>query len=62
MNDSSEREQTIRLLVELASSADHSACWGDERAETLLRAQSTAEELRSFGVDEALIRYLWPDT
>jgi hypothetical protein len=55
----SDREATLRLLVELATTTG-ARCWDGERAETILRHQSSAEELRALGVDESLISYLWP--
>ena len=55
----SDREETLRLLVDLANTTG-ARCWDGERAETILRNQSTPDELRALGVDESLIGYLWP--
>lgn len=55
------REETLRFLVEIASSSDTSSCFNDDRAAALLRSESTEEELRGLGVDEALIEWIWQE-
>lgn len=53
------RRRTLLALVELASENSPNACWDDRRAMELLRAQTTAEELRGLGVEEKLIEFVF---
>lgn len=55
-----DRAATLRLLVDLAMKPGTDSCWDSGRAETLLRNQSSATELRALGVSEEIIGYLWP--
>jgi hypothetical protein len=50
------------LLVELAHTSDAGSCWDHDRAERLLRHQSTPEELRELGVDAEMITSLFPES
>ena len=54
-----DRRRTLRALIELAEENTPSACWNDQRAVELLRAQSTPDELRELGVDERMIEYVF---
>lgn len=56
------REKTLRTLIDLAGSSNPADCWGDGRAEELLRSQSTPEELRALGADEPTIEHLFSGT
>jgi 6-pyruvoyltetrahydropterin/6-carboxytetrahydropterin synthase len=56
------RRQTLRALVDLAQGSNPSACWDDSRAETLLRSQSSAAELRELGINDAMIEHLFGKT
>lgn len=56
------REKTLRTLIDLAGSSNPADCWGDGRAEELLRSQSTPEELRALGADELTIEHLFSAT
>lgn len=53
------RWQTLAALVDLFEGASESSCYGPERAEHLLREQSSADELRKMGIDESLISRLF---
>jgi hypothetical protein len=55
-----DRKKTIETLIELASGWNPGDCWDQDRAERLLRSQSTAEELKEMGADPALIERIWP--
>jgi len=50
-----ERRKTLQTLIELAEGSNPSACWDDQRAEDLLRSQSTPTELRELGMSEEMI-------
>jgi hypothetical protein len=54
-----ERQKTLELLVDLARTNDPASCWDQDRARTLLRNQSTPEELRQIGVDPVLIDHIF---
>jgi hypothetical protein len=56
-----ERRRTLLLLVELSRTSDPVSCWDQERAERLLRNQSSRDELRDAGVDEQTIERLFPE-
>lgn len=57
--DTEDRRRTLRALIELAEESTPSACWDDQRAVELLRAQSTAGELRELGASERMIAYVF---
>jgi 6-pyruvoyltetrahydropterin/6-carboxytetrahydropterin synthase len=57
-----DRRQTLHALIDLAQGSNPSACWDDSRAESLLRSQSSAEELRELGISEAMIEHLFGKT
>jgi hypothetical protein len=57
-----DRRRTLETLVQLASESNPAGCWDDGRAEALLRSQSTPEEVRAAGMDEAMIRRIWPES
>jgi hypothetical protein len=61
MTDDAEerRMRTLRTLIELASDSNASGCWGDDRAEDLLRSQSSPEEVRAMGMTDAMIARIW---
>ena len=59
-SEGSDRRETLRLLVQLAQTSDPRACWDQERAEQLLRNQSSPSELRELGIDESIIGRIWP--
>lgn len=54
-----ERRKTLLTLVELAEGWDAAGCWDPERAITLLRGQSSAEELRSIGISDEIVSRIW---
>lgn len=54
-----QRLKTIRTLMRLAEGNSASSCWDDRRAEELLRNESTADELRSLGMSEAMIQHIF---
>jgi len=56
-----DRRKTLRALIELAEDSSPSSCWDDVRAMELLRAQSTAEELRELGASEGLIEHVFAE-
>jgi 6-pyruvoyltetrahydropterin/6-carboxytetrahydropterin synthase len=49
------RRKTLETLITLAESSNPASCWDDERAESLLRSQSTPAELRELGMSEAMV-------
>ncbi|MBW3671419.1 MAG: 6-carboxytetrahydropterin synthase [Acidobacteria bacterium] len=53
------RWKTLATLVDLFEGATESSCYGPDRAEHLLREQSSADELRKLGIDESLIGRLF---
>lgn len=54
-----ERRKTLQTLLDLARGSSPSDCWDDQRAEDLLRSQSTPEELRSVGATETMIEHVF---
>ena len=50
-----DRKKTLETLIDLAGGSSAADCWDDERAESLLRSQSTASEVRSLGMSEPMI-------
>ena len=59
MASDEERRETLRVLIQLAAGTSPADCWDDARAEALLRAQSTPEELRELGMSEAMIERIF---
>jgi hypothetical protein len=55
------RRATLLTLIELAQGNSPNDCWDDQRAEELLRSQSTAEELRELGMSEQMIARIFPE-
>ena len=55
MEQTRDRKKTLETLIDLASGTSTSDCWDDERAESLLRSQSSASEVRSLGMSEPMI-------
>ena len=53
------RRKTLETLITLAESSNPASCWDDERAESLLRSQSTPAELRELGTSETMIERLF---
>ena len=49
------RRKTLETLITLAEQSNPADCWDDERAESLLRSQSTPQELRELGMSDAMI-------
>ena len=54
-NDPEERRKTLKTLIELAEGSSPVDCWDDQRAEDLLRSQTTPDEARSLGMSEGLV-------
>lgn len=50
-----ERRRTLQTLIDLAEQSNPNDCWDDARAESLLRSQSTAAELRELGMSVGMI-------
>jgi 6-pyruvoyltetrahydropterin/6-carboxytetrahydropterin synthase len=50
-----DRRKTLQTLIGLAEGSSAADCWDDQRAESLLRSQSTPGELRELGMSEAMI-------
>lgn len=49
------RRKTLQTLIELAEGTSAADCWDDARAESLLRSNSTPEELRELGLSDAMV-------
>ena len=58
-NGERDRRQTLLALIDLAGGTSPGDCWDDDRAEHLLRTQSTATELRGLGASEPLIERIF---
>jgi hypothetical protein len=56
-----DRRKTLQVLIELAEESSPTACWDDGRAIELLRAQTTAAELRELGASEGLIEHVFAE-
>lgn len=50
-----DRRRTLQALIDLAGHSSPNDCWDDARAESLLRSQSTADELRELGMSQGMI-------
>ena len=55
------RRATLLALIELAEGSSPADCWDDQRAEELLRSQSTPDELRELGMSEQMIARIFPE-
>lgn len=55
MEGTRDRKKTLETLIELAGGTSNADCWDDERAESLLRSQSTPAEVRGLGMSEPMI-------
>ena len=55
------REETLRILVDLAMGDDPVLCFEGSRALRLLRSQSSPEELARIGIDPETVKQVWPD-
>ena len=53
------RRKTLQTLLALAEDSSPSSCWDDQRAESLLRSQSSPEELRGLGASEQTIEHIF---
>jgi len=60
--DEEARRRTLLALIALAEGHSPADCWDDQRAEELLRSQSTPDELRHLGIDERMIAHLFPES
>ena len=56
-----DRRKTLLALVELAEGSSAASCWDDQRAENLLRSQSSPDELREIGTKELTIKHIFRD-
>jgi hypothetical protein len=54
-----DRLKTIRTLISLAEDDSPNACWDDQRAQELLRRESTAEECRELGMSDSMIEHVF---
>ncbi len=50
-----DRRRTLQTLIDLAERSNPNDCWDDERAESLLRSQSSATEVRELGMSDVMI-------
>jgi 6-pyruvoyltetrahydropterin/6-carboxytetrahydropterin synthase len=57
-----ERRETLLALLDFAGGTSPGDCWPDDRAEHLLRSQSTAAELRGLGAAEPIIERIFPSS
>lgn len=61
MQTDDRRRATLRTLIELAEGSNPQDCWDDQRAEDLLRSQSSPDELRELGMSEQMIARIFPE-
>lgn len=61
MPDEENREETLKVLVELAMADDAVSCFDGSRAMRLLRSQSSPDELEKLGIDADTIKLIWPE-
>jgi hypothetical protein len=54
-----ERRRTLDTLLALYGRIDNTGCW--DRAEVLLRAHYSPDELREAGADRAIIARIFPE-
>lgn len=57
--DDDERRKTLKTLLDLAGGSSPADCWDDGRAESLLRSQSTPDELRALGASDSAIEQIF---
>src|SRR5438128_3024328 len=50
-----DRRKTLQTLIALAEASNPADCWDDARAESLLRSQSTPQEMRELGMSDEMI-------
>ena len=53
------RQKTLETLIELAEDSNPASCYDDQRAEDLLRSQSSPQELRDLGAKESTIQHIF---
>ncbi len=53
------RRKTLETLIAMAEDSTPTACWDDQRAEDLLRSQSSPAELRELGASEKTIEHIF---
>ncbi len=53
------RRKTLETLIALAEGSNPADCWDDGRAESLLRSQSSADEVRQLGMSEPMIERIF---
>jgi hypothetical protein len=53
------RRRTLLALIALAEGHSPNDCWDDQRAEDLLRSQSTPQELRELGMNEKMVEHVF---
>lgn len=56
-----DRRRTLLLLLELSNTSDARSCWDNDRAERLLRNETTPDELRELGADPEHIDRIFKD-
>lgn len=61
MNDE-ERKRTLLVLIELSKTSDARSCWDNDRAERLLRNESSRDELLELGADPELVDRIFPES
>ena len=54
-----DRRRTLQTLIDLAERSNPNDCWDDARAESLLRSNSTAAEMRELGLSEPMIERIF---
>jgi 6-pyruvoyltetrahydropterin/6-carboxytetrahydropterin synthase len=54
-----DRRKTLQSLIALAEGSSATDCWDDQRAESLLRSQSTPVEMRELGMSEGMIERIF---
>ncbi|MBW3563218.1 MAG: 6-carboxytetrahydropterin synthase [Acidobacteria bacterium] len=59
VEDLRRRVETLTMLIELSEGDTAGSCWGPDRAERLLRRQSSASELRELGLGEQRIEAIF---
>ena len=59
MESDESRRKTLLLLLDLARTSDPASCWDQERAESILRNQSTEDELRELGADPLILERIF---
>lgn len=53
------RRRTLQTLIDLAEGSSPSDCWDDARAESLIRSQSTAAEMRELGMSPGMVERIF---